>query len=688
MIRNLNLRKLLVLASVLGLVTLSITACSPQPADNNQEQNVSEDEPKAEALPVEPVAVLIEFTGSVTVQNADGEFIAAVEGQELFAEDQVKTGQDGRVRIDFPDETIVRLGPSSLFSLGETVETDDGALKKLILSFGQVWVVLTGGQLDVDTNAGVASVRGSYLSVWQDEDTGELYLTCLEGTCGFEFGDEEIIIGNLETIRVAGFGEAPTLGVMSEEEVEAWLASNPEAYLILDLVHSSVGGRAWFDDNGDGLQDEEEPGIEGVEVALMSPTGEELATTVTDEDGNYAFEELLLGEYQLSFAQPDNLLFTLTDEGTDDEVDSDPDETGLVPVFTLVPGEHNLSMDAGYVQPGGGAVCPLTGLPIEDESLLALRPIFISISIFPEFVRPVTGINSAPVVFETLIDEGQTRLQALFYCGYPTVLPDSDGGSSTSSAGFDISGVRSGRVFYAELAQLFGAGLIFGGADPTVFNQIAPFTCSLANTSNQSDIGAGGVDVDRLVGIAESCQSDLGNTDLTVWQFGDAPDGGMAVDKFLMVYNHYNQSRWIYDPEAGGYVRYQNRTSDPEEFVLATDRLTGEAVVRQNILILKVSHQVMNSSGTIINFDLTDERGYAVLLRNGTAYNVCWSAVNNDYEYRSNRYRPFLIYDCETGEQVNLAYGGLWVNVVDYSVGFSWQGEYWRAYQPYLSYSP
>lgn len=686
---NKNLRLFLVIAGILGLVSLSISACSlpsatstPEP---NADQTENENEPGTDDQPIAPSAVLGEFSGSVTVGHANEEFSDAEENQGLYLGSQVQTGENGRARIDFPDETIVRIGPSSLFTLEETEQLEEGTLKRLFLSFGEIWIVLTGGELEVDTPSGVASVRGSYLSVWQDPETGELYMTCLEGICAYEYGEEEVIIGNLQTIQIVGFGEPPQTGTMSEEEVLAWLAANPEAYLILDLVQSSVGGWAWFDENGDGLQDEAETGIAGVEVTLLSAAGEPLAQTETDEDGYYLFEELLTGEFQISFEQPAGYLHTLTDQGEDDSLDSDPDAEGLVPVFGLAPGEHLFSVDAGYVEPGGGAVCPLTGLPIDDEALLDLRPIFLSISIFPEYVRPVTGVNSAPLVFETLIDEGQTRLQALFYCGYPEVLPEDDGGTSPS---YDISGVRSGRVFYAELAQLFGAGLIFGGASADVYGSIQPYTCSLANTANQSDIGAAGVDVDQLMGIAESCQSELGNTDLSVWDFGDPPEGGMAVDKFLMYYNYLNQSRWIYDPSSGGYVRYQNLPSDPENFVLATDRLTGEAVVRQNILLLKVSHQVENAAGTIISFDLTGERGYGVLLRNGAAYDVCWSSVFSDYPEQINRYRPFLIYDCATGDPVNLEYGSMWVNIVDYSVGFSWQGEYWRAYQPYLSYSP
>ena len=692
MFQKIHLRLLLVLAGILILGLFTMTACGPQePVENSKiSLEVNEDQPEEVpevSLPAVPSVVLSELVGSVTARQAEKEFSPAEVGFVLYLDGQVQTGEDGRARIDFPDGTIVRIGPSSLFTFEDIEETEKGDFKSLFLEFGQLWVVLMGGELEVDTPAGVASVRGSYLSVWQDAVTGKTFATCAEGTCVMSSGGVEIIVGAGETMLVSGPGVIPLAGIMSLEEFELWWEINPELLLILDLIPGSLSGRTWSDEDGNGLQDEEEPGLSEVEVTLSSVDGEQLAVTVTDEIGNYQFEDILVGQYSLSFSQPNGYIFTLPNEGADDSIDSDPDEEGFVTNVNIIPGENNSPIDAGFVRPGSGAVCPLTGLPIPEEALLDLRPIFISISIFPEIVRPVTAINSAPVVFETLIDEGQTRLQALFYCGYPEVLPENDGGSS-AGGGFDISGVRSGRVFYAELAQLFGAGLIFGGASPEVFPTIAPYTCSLADSANKSDIGGVGLNVDSLIGIADSCQSNLGNTDLAVWDFGDPPKGGEPVEKFLMHYNYMNQSRWIYEPEAGGYVRYQNTPSEPEEFVLATDRLTGDAVVRQNILLLKVSHEVMNKSGTIINFDLTNERGFAVLLRNGTAHNVCWSAVFDDYPELLNRYRPFLVYNCETKEPVNLEYGSMWVNVVDYSVGFSWQGEYWRAYQPYLNYMP
>lgn len=457
----------------------------------------------------------------------------------------------------------------------------------------------------------------------------------------------------------------------------------PETSKPLAPLTGSIGDLVWQDLNGNGRQDQGEPGIPGVTVSLYDAEQKMVAATTTDAVGAYQFEEVYPGDYSLEFSL-ENTLLTVQDFGSDDSLDSDADQDGLTANFTLAPGEHLTSLDAGMAYPGHAGVCPFTGLPA-DADLLDNRPIFISISHFPAWAtRPSTGLNSAPVVFETLIDEGQTRLQALFYCGYPQALPESSG---SSDGKFDISGVRSGRVFYAELAQLFGAGLIFGGADPTVYQTIAPYQCGAVENQNiPSNIGGAGLNIESLEATAEKCQHRLGNPDFNVWQFGPAPAGGQAAENFQMVYNYLNQTRWEYDPDAGGYVRYQNDPDNPNEFTLSTDRLTGEAVVRQNIILLETPHAVLNSSGTIIEFDLTDVRGYAWLLRDGAMYEACWSSVFSDYETQSNRYRPFLLYDCATKEPINFAYGSTWVNVVSPSFWFDSSGEYLVAKQPFLGY--
>jgi len=62
----------------------------------------------------------------------------------------------------------------------------------------------------------------------------------------------------------------------------------------------SVGDYVWFDENNDGIQDENEPGIEGVCLELVGPDGKpvvdvdgnEVKPTKTDKDGKYSFDNL------------------------------------------------------------------------------------------------------------------------------------------------------------------------------------------------------------------------------------------------------------------------------------------------------------------------------------------------------------------------------------------------------------
>ena len=62
---------------------------------------------------------------------------------------------------------------------------------------------------------------------------------------------------------------------------------------------------------------------------------------------------------------------------------------------------------------------PLTGLPVEDPSLLQLPAVLVSISHFPVEARPQAGLSFAPYVFEIYITEGATRFLTTFYGEFP-----------------------------------------------------------------------------------------------------------------------------------------------------------------------------------------------------------------------------------------------------------------------------
>ncbi|MGD8454756.1 MAG: SdrD B-like domain-containing protein [Anaerolineales bacterium] len=445
----------------------------------------------------------------------------------------------------------------------------------------------------------------------------------------------------------------------------------------------SIGDLVWKDENWNGLQDEGEAGVAGVEVHLLSDDGEEIGSTITDEEGAYSFEGVEAGDYALKVDESEAYILTMMDQGSNEQTDSDVDDGGYTETFSLASDEEIDDLDVGMVDKYSDIICPLTGLPIENERLalikdenpLQLRPLLLSISQVPARVRPLAGLSYAPVVFETIQHDGDSRLQVLIYCGMPVVPPEQVGDGVE-----DIFAFRSGRSFYTEIADLFSAGLVYSGATNELHDDLRPYTCQIVVNNVAGNIGGAGLDITRLVELSKTCELNNGVPDMNVWSFGPPAEGGEPVESFLMHYHHVNQTRWVYDAEAGGYVRYQNSADYEDEFRLSTDRLNGEPIVKQNVLVLITEHTVRNQANTIIDFRLTHHGGFGYLLRDGMKYKICWSAINRDYPVYDGRFHPFLILDCATKEPMDIAYGSMWVNVVDVTTGFEWVGDDWRAY--------
>src|SRR5687768_1867930 len=137
-----------------------------------------------QAAPTALSAALSELTGTVDVKQSDSEaFTPADANTVLGANGQVQTGDDGKVRLDLSSGTIIRIASSSSFTLASNEATDGGLITKIKLTAGKVFIILNGGHAEVETPSGVASVRGSYMKVEVDTDTGDVYVTCLEGNC-------------------------------------------------------------------------------------------------------------------------------------------------------------------------------------------------------------------------------------------------------------------------------------------------------------------------------------------------------------------------------------------------------------------------------------------------------------------------------------------------------------------------
>lgn len=130
------------------------------------------------------------------------------------------------------------------------------------------------------------------------------------------------------------------------------------------VVASTMGDRAWWDFNQNGIQDdfqgEREPGADSVAVALtgIDDLGNPVSvTTTTNTDGKYSFAGLRPSNadgYIVTFTAPNGATFTKkhaddSTQGTDSDVDA---STGASDPIVLTAAEENLTVDAGLIAHG------------------------------------------------------------------------------------------------------------------------------------------------------------------------------------------------------------------------------------------------------------------------------------------------------------------------------------------------
>ncbi|HXB11717.1 MAG TPA: SdrD B-like domain-containing protein, partial [Bacteroidia bacterium] len=116
-------------------------------------------------------------------------------------------------------------------------------------------------------------------------------------------------------------------------------------------VLSSVGDYVWFDLNGNGIQDANEPGVSGVTVTLYSSLGVPIASSITDANGYYLINNISPGRnYYIIFSRPGGYTFTLQDVGSVASTNnSKPDSTGQSNSFNLSANQNLTDIDAGII---------------------------------------------------------------------------------------------------------------------------------------------------------------------------------------------------------------------------------------------------------------------------------------------------------------------------------------------------
>jgi hypothetical protein len=307
-------------------------------------------------------------------------------------------------------------------------------------------------------------------------------------------------------------------------------------------------------------------------------------------------------------------------------------------------------------------VNPLTGLPVDDPALLSLPPAMVSVANFPVSARPQAGLSYAPYVFELFIGEGMTRFLALFYGDFPHAPATSTGQAGLPSDQAAIGPVRSGRLAYQDLRGLYSGFLVMASASSEVRTQL-PSTTNIFGSDND-DINSALIDVTRLQAIAQANANGKQRNLTGNLYSSQAPAGGADANKLWVFYSFLNQALWTYDPASQAYLRQQDKADGSGEFYPSTDRLTGEQLAFENVIVLFVKHKILNSARTLIDLELNYTRDKAYLFRDGKAYPIFWTTANGDYEKKTGQFRPLRFVDRE-GKPFPLSPGQTWIEMVD-----------------------
>jgi protocatechuate 3,4-dioxygenase beta subunit len=117
-------------------------------------------------------------------------------------------------------------------------------------------------------------------------------------------------------------------------------------------VLASVGPNQVFEDsNGNGIQDEGEPGLPDVVIHLVDNSGNRVATTTSDANGEYEFQEIPPGSYSVQVEVDDGTTFSPVVDGGNQISQVDDQPYGTSPVAELTVGTQENTWNVGLIQP-------------------------------------------------------------------------------------------------------------------------------------------------------------------------------------------------------------------------------------------------------------------------------------------------------------------------------------------------
>ena len=307
---------------------------------------------------------------------------------------------------------------------------------------------------------------------------------------------------------------------------------------------------------------------------------------------------------------------------------------------------------------------PLTGL--EDESASKTKPVLVIKVENDPGVRPQSGLDSADIVFEELVEGGITRFATIFQSKYPK----------------EVGPVRSVRHVDASIAAPVADYFIFsGGARPT----LRYLRANLPNGVKILTEGAPGMYRSRKhyaphnlflnprTLVSKSTHSNSStegiffrDPDATATPMATPTPSGSAkpvVATWVPVtsanarFSNSESSRWVWNATRKQWLRFEGQRPHTNTSGV---QLGVPVLVVLNVKTVDAGYR--DPAGNYVPRTVFTGTGTGYVLQNGKSLSVKWSKSDLDTQVKLTDV---------TGKSVHLLPGRMWVNLIPHTGSFT-----------------
>ncbi len=254
---------------------------------------------------------------------------------------------------------------------------------------------------------------------------------------------------------------------------------------------------------------------------------------------------------------------------------------------------------------------PLTGLAVDDPTLLERRPIMVKVSNYPQYGRPHAGLSAADIVFDYYIGYGTNRFLAVYYG------QDSDYHRA----------VRSGALWMRS-GDLDSGILAYGSADEDTDEEINEKLGDYAISNLEAHEPAFvGTDTHNVVGVYANSAAlsefvdeqglKNGTPDLPGMTFSEeVPNHGQYADQVNILFNYNNRGEWKYDKSSGKYLRwieyFEDENDKTYDMIPLVDRNTDDQLAFSNVIVIFAEYTELAPSRYLIDI-WGNDKGKSIL---------------------------------------------------------------------------